>query len=96
MDSRLEGYVNGGGHEDIAGSTGEFTLRRIIEYNEIQAKLGIKGNLVEIGIFHGKVLVLFGLLHRPSEFCLALDVFDDHRKNYDLTGGAAIPQKSQR
>jgi SAM-dependent methyltransferase len=85
---RIRRYIDDGGHRAIEGAAGDSTLRRIVEVNQLQLRLGLRGNLVEIGVAHGKLLILLGLLAQPDEFSLAVDVFDEHDKNYDLTGGS--------
>jgi SAM-dependent methyltransferase len=85
---RIRRYIDDGGHRAIAGAAGDSTLRRIVEVNQLQLRLGLRGNLVEIGVAHGKLFVLLGLLAQPDEFSLAVDVFEMHGRNYDLTGGS--------
>lgn len=42
--------------------------------DQVQKKQRIKGDICEIGVFEGKTLALLGLLARPEETCVGLDI----------------------
>jgi SAM-dependent methyltransferase len=43
----------------------------------LQRAHGIRGDLLEIGVFYGKTSILMGYLARPGETLVACDVFED-------------------
>ena len=47
----------------------------------IQREQNIRGNIGEIGVYHGKFLIALAHLSRPGEKVTAIDVFDDQDKN---------------
>jgi len=54
----------------------------------IQQKSNIDGNIVEIGVHHGKSFILLSILSNPeSEKCVAIDLFEDlQSENIDQSG----------
>ena len=53
---------------------------------QVQDENGVRGNVAEIGVHHGKLfLLLAGDLHDGEE-AVALDVFGDQQKNLDRSG----------
>ncbi|PCE26498.1 hypothetical protein BZL54_31355 [Burkholderia ubonensis subsp. mesacidophila] len=53
---------------------------------QIQAEHGYRGNIVEIGVYHGKYLTGLATTLLDGEKAIAIDVFDDQSKNADLVG----------
>lgn len=53
---------------------------------QIQADHGYRGNIAEIGVYHGKYLTGLSTTLRDGEKSIAIDVFDDQSKNADLVG----------
>lgn len=70
----------------IEGWVNERWLPYLKAIDETQTFLGITGELAEIGVFHGKLLI--GLSHFLAHGgkATALDVFDDQAKNIDGAG----------
>jgi hypothetical protein len=58
----------------------------LIKLDELQNTKQIKGNLAEVGVFHGKSFILLYLLSNPNERVLAVDCFDKQEFNYDNSG----------
>lgn len=54
--------------------------------NDYQKQNAIKGNIAEIGVYHGKSFVPLYLLAGNGESVLAVDVFEDQQFNYDGSG----------
>jgi len=48
------------------------------------------GNVAEIGVYRGKLLIALAHLARGSERCVAIDVFDDQAKNLDGSGAGSL------
>jgi len=53
---------------------------------ELQTRLGIKGDLAEIGVHHGKSFLPLATAVAPGEKIFAIDVFEDQYKNFDQSG----------
>ena len=51
-----------------------------------QTRLGIKGDLAEIGVHHGKSFLALATAMAPGEKIFAIDVFEDQHKNIDGSG----------
>ncbi len=60
--------------------------------NETQNSLGITGQIAEIGVFHGKLLIALAHLARHGGKITAIDVFDDQSKNIDGAGVGNLDQ----
>jgi SAM-dependent methyltransferase len=56
----------------------------------IQRDQNIRGNIGEIGVYHGKFLIALAHLSRPGEKVTAIDVFDDQEKNLDGAGVGSL------
>jgi SAM-dependent methyltransferase len=54
--------------------------------DEIQKLEGVKGNLFEIGVHHGKSTVLLSRLARPDETVSVCDIFEAQDLNKDASG----------
>ena len=51
-----------------------------------QTRLGIRGDLAEIGVHHGKSFLALANSVAPGERLFAIDVFEDQHKNIDHSG----------
>jgi len=58
--------------------------------DEIQSREGIRGNLFEIGVHHGKSAILLGRMLKPDEILGVCDVFDDQSQNVDHSGAGNL------
>ncbi|MEB3292831.1 MAG: class I SAM-dependent methyltransferase [Synechococcales bacterium] len=47
---------------------------------------GIQGNVLEIGVHHGKFLIPLALMTQPGEIAIGIDIFEDQQKNIDFSG----------
>lgn len=81
----LEAYLNGG-YEQVEGACSAFNLHVTARFNQLQADRGVKGDLAEIGVYHGRFFTLLGLLAAADELAVAIDVFEE-LPNYDDGGG---------
>ena len=61
-------------------------VRILLALDAAQAKAGISGNLLEIGVHHGRTFILLALMARPGESSFAIDLFDDQERNLDHSG----------
>lgn len=51
---------------------------------QIQARNGYGGNIIEIGVYHGKHLAGLATSLRPNEKAIAVDIFEDQDLNKDM------------
>lgn len=81
----LAAYLRSGLRE-VEGWLTTDTVRHVLRLDEIQASLGIRGGLGEIGVHHGKFFILLYLLAREDERAVALDLFEQQQLNLDGSG----------
>lgn len=62
---------------------------------EIQLEDNVVGDIVEIGVHHGKLFFLMASTARPNEKCIAIDLFDDQEKNLDHSGKGSLSMFNQ-
>lgn len=62
---------------------------------EIHLENNVLGDIVEIGVHHGKLFFLMAAASRPDEKCIAIDLFDDQEKNLDHSGMGSLSTFSQ-
>jgi hypothetical protein len=55
-------------------------------FNSMQKRMGIRGNLFEIGVHHGKTAILFAWMVEPDEILGVCDIFDQQHLNADGSG----------
>jgi len=79
-------YFAFSGHKEIDGWISVYSLSLVYLINEFQKNNTIIGNVVEVGVFHGKFFIALSLLLRTNEKSLAIDVFDDQIYNIDGAG----------
>lgn len=53
---------------------------------QLQARQGLGGNIVEIGVYHGKYLMGLATSVQSDERVIAVDLFEDQDQNVDLPG----------
>jgi hypothetical protein len=86
VDERLRRFLESG-HREIEGRGGsEDALRVLAEIDGFHKAAGIGGNLLELGVDHGRTLVLLALLRRASERAFAVDSLE--AADGDRDGGA--------
>jgi cephalosporin hydroxylase len=57
---------------------------------EIHVSNQVTGDIVEIGVHHGKLFFIMAAVARPNEKCIAIDLFDDQEKNLDHSGKGSL------
>jgi len=85
QEQLLSSYVKRG-HKRVQGWLHKPVPLLVIEIDKIQNVLGIKGNVAEIGVHHGKFFIVLKLLCKKDELALAIDVFDNFELNVDISG----------
>lgn len=85
----IDGYWRDGFHKVEGWLAAELLdhLKCIARAQE-DARLG--GNIAEIGVFRGKLLIALAHLARDGERCVAIDIFDDQAKNIDGSGAGSL------
>jgi Methyltransferase domain len=58
-------------------------ITRVADAQQIN---GIRGNMAEIGVHHGRLFILLALLRRSDEAALAIDLFGNQDLNIDQSG----------
>ena len=51
---------------------------------------GVRGNIAEFGVHHGRFLFLLNALRHDDEICFAIDVFDEQHLNVDGSGRGSL------
>jgi hypothetical protein len=68
---------------------GWFAYEHLLDVYDVLNNLqqGTTGDLLEIGVFHGKSLIPLLDMAKPNETCIGIDVFEDQHLNMDKSGG---------
>lgn len=82
---RLDHYISEG-HRNVQGWFAGNQLDFFLIADALQKSLGIQGGVGEIGVHHGRLLILLMLLRREQEKAFAMDVFDLQEFNTDYSG----------
>ena len=82
--TRLSAYATHG--DTIKGFFEPGLLRLYLELDAVHESRGVRGALVEVGVFHGKSFMPLALLRQPDERCVAIDCFEDQSVNIDRSG----------
>jgi hypothetical protein len=89
LDRRLE-YFQTYVAPRVEGWLGDQVHRVVKIIGPTFDRLGIRGNIAEIGIHHGLSFFLFTSLRRHDELCFAIDVFDEQHSNIDMSGKGSL------
>jgi hypothetical protein len=82
---RLREYAFGG-VESVSGWLGLDAVSLIVALAIWQEHNGIRGDVAEIGVHHGKLFCLLKNCCRSDELAYAVDVFEDQHLNVDRSG----------
>ena len=74
------------GMDRVEGWLSRMTAVMIAEIAAVQARDGLRGDVCEIGVHHGKLFLLLASAARGDETAVAVDVFGDQHKNVDRSG----------
>ena len=85
MNKRSVDYLLGG-LKQVEGWLVPTTAHIMAALADEQTRLGIKGDLAEIGVHHGKSFLTLATSLAPGEKIFAIDVFEDQHKNIDQSG----------
>src|SRR5436190_13526145 len=61
-----------------------------VAYNQLIAKQGIAGDVMEIGVYHGKSAILMASLRGSDHDLYAIDLFDDMQSYNSAEAGAGM------
>lgn len=85
LDGPVLRYVVGG-QRSVDGWLSALDASLIALAGVAQRNRGVAGSLGEIGIHHGRLFILLGLLAADDERCFAIDIFDRQDLNLDRSG----------
>ena len=85
MESNLI-YYRRKGYKNVEGWLYPLTIKCACELSDIQKTNGIKGNVCEIGIHHGRFFILLHLLTESDEYSIACDLFERQIENISISG----------
>lgn len=85
MTSMRQTYLKRG-YRRIGGWLFPYSATFIDSLLDLQLDAGVQGAVGEIGVHHGKLLILMALGRRAGERAFAIDVFDDQHLNLDQSG----------
>jgi hypothetical protein len=80
------------GHRFVKGWLLPGAIKMLVALAKAQDAERIKGNVAEIGVHHGKLLILLALLTRDGEKAVAVDLFADQDRNVDHSGKGDLDQ----
>jgi len=80
------------GHRLVKGWLLPGAIKMLVALAKTQNIDGVKGNVGEIGVHHGRLLILLALLARNSEKAVAIDLFGDQERNVDQSGKGDLNQ----
>lgn len=87
-NAKLRKYASTGYTEIDGWGINDYLIKLFLSLNAYQGNRDIFGNLFEIGVFHGRVLILLGMMSRTDERVVGLDIFEALQShNIDLSGG---------
>jgi SAM-dependent methyltransferase len=84
----LRDYACEGWRDILGWGIAPFATKVFLTLDRYQKQRGIRGNLLEIGVFRGRTACLLGLMAAPGERLFGIDVFNDAR-NIDHSGAGA-------
>jgi hypothetical protein len=85
MENKLELYSSQIRFQ-VEGWVGDQVPALIESIDKTQRDLGVRGDIVEIGVHHGLFMLLLAAVRRDDEKVLAFDIFDRQELNIDHSG----------
>jgi hypothetical protein len=85
MTDFLHRYVTTA-HRRVEGWLSETAIALLLDLARIQDAHGIRGPVCEIGVHHGRSLILLHLLTRSGERSVGWDLFEDQEQNIGRSG----------
>jgi cephalosporin hydroxylase len=74
------------GFPQVEGWLSEHLLHPLKWLAQFHQANQIQGNILEIGVHHGKFLIPLALMAQPGEIAVGIDIFEDQNKNIDFSG----------
>ena len=74
------------GHKLVEGWLSAGAISMITTIDAAQKAASLRGHVGEIGVHHGKLLILLYLLCRPDERAIGIDLFEEQERNLDGSG----------
>jgi hypothetical protein len=97
----LRNYASGAFEQIEGWGLNHYFAELLLSLDEFQKSRDIRGNVFEIGVYHGRVLIMLGLMTTEEERLIGLDLFDTlQSRNIDRSGapagGGALFDKVQK
>ena len=91
MSNVQEAYRHGGFLQVEGWGIDAELIELFIAFDEFHSLSGIRGPLCEIGVHHGRTLILLGLLAKSGERAIGIDLFEDAQdQNLDASGSGSF------
>jgi hypothetical protein len=81
-----QAYARGGYLEVEGWGVDDHLIQVFVALDHIQRTHHVSGNLLEIGVHHGRTFALLAQLARGDETSFAIDLFEDQARNLDHSG----------
>jgi hypothetical protein len=86
FDPALRQRYLAGGQQRVNGWLLGMSGEAIAALSDAQLAAGVRGDVVEIGVHHGRLFILLSLCRAAGEEAVAIDLFDDQAQNVDASG----------
>ena len=73
-------------HREVDGWLEDTSALVTAHLLEAQTKMDLRGNMLEIGVHHGRYFLVLATALEDQEYAVAVDVFDDQSKNTTASG----------
>lgn len=81
------------GFRSVHGWIPALALQEVACFSQLQRRLGIRGPVCEIGIHHGRMLILLQLLTEPDELSVGIDLHEQTRLLHNLRAHGGNPAR---
>jgi hypothetical protein len=86
LETGLREYVTDGYRTVDGWGVDDALIRLFLALDRAQRANGVSGNLLEIGVHHGRTFILLALMAADGERAHAIDLFEDQARNLDHSG----------
>ena len=83
-DSEIMSYMQN--MAQVEGWLNDITAKMIYQLLRYQTEAGLRGNVLEIGVHHGRLFLLLALSVAREEHAVAVDLFGDQHLNVGRSG----------
>jgi len=76
--------------KNVQGWVGDRIPQILRFVRELHDGNNVEGDVIEIGVHHGKLFFMLAAISRDTERCIAVDLFEDQQKNLDHSGKGSL------